>query len=132
MRFTAWPAPPIHALQNPPAIPPRFSLFGTVYTVVNGHPVLDIPAAQLDCEALKNAVSSSFAAFTALVDTFDSAYLNSLRDIHVSINEALNKATVFAGPRAMRDAQDERTAHKIEIYQQIKKTIHKGHSQHQE
>lgn len=124
MRFTAWPAPPIHGSRDPPRIPQRFSLFGTAYTVVDGHPVLDIPATPLDPDALRGLISSSFSTFALLVDTFDSTHLNALRDIHVSINEALNKATVYGGPRAMRDAQNERTAHKIDIYNKIRSIIH--------
>ena len=100
-------------------------MFGINYRVVNGNPVLNIPSEPLDKEYIKSSVKESFNHFIKLVDSFDPVHLNAIRDIHITMNEAMNKAAEFEGHNAMQEAENQCVVKKIEIYNKIKNILNK-------
>lgn len=123
MKCTSWPAPPIHSGRTPPQIPPLLMMFGTPYRTVDGCPVLDIPSAPLDHARINEWVNQSFGLFIKLVRTFDPEHLNGIGDVHVQINEALNMAAEYEGPKAIGRSKNKQAERRIELYERIKKVL---------
>ncbi|KAI4290807.1 hypothetical protein PAPHI01_0081 [Pancytospora philotis] len=123
MHSEPWPEPPMHDADSPPPVPERYSLFGVWYRTVDGNPEIDMPHEPLDAAWLRQAVVESFDTFAHLVEAFDPQYLNRLRDQHIKINEALNKAAKHRGDWALRQARQEQTKIKREIYTKIKRIL---------
>lgn len=123
MKYTTWPKPPIHGNKIPPDIPKSFSMFGTSYKTIDGKPFLDIPSEKLNLNEVKQDICKSFRLFMKLIKTMDGTYLNSIRDLHVHLNEKLNMAKIYEGDSALKEAMNKSVDEKIEIYESIKNQI---------
>lgn len=121
MNFTTWPAPPINKNKLPPKIPTTFKCFGLSYSVENNNPKLDIPAEELDKEKTKEMVEKSYELFMKLLKTLDGSILNEIRDIHVNLNENINKAIPFEKENSILEYENRKTLMKNEILEDIKK-----------
>lgn len=95
LKFTSWPKPPLSKNLNCPEIPNEFIVFGLKYIVVNGNPQLEMPFKPLDRNYMENCISKSLSLFAKTLRTREGSILNEIRDLHVHMNEEINKAKAY-------------------------------------
>lgn len=119
MKYASWPKPPIHKHSNPPPIPSEFILFGLKYRVINGNPTLEMPSNPLDKQHIKECVDQSISLFLKTLKTREGNILNEIRDLHVHINEEINKAKAFEKNEMIVLAKNRKIAIKNQILKEI-------------
>ncbi len=95
MKFTSWPKPPIRPLEQLetiPEIPKEYTLFGLKYLVIDGNPKVELPSKPLDMIKMKESIDKSLKLFIKYLKRGEGSILNELRDLHIEINEEINKA----------------------------------------
>lgn len=125
MKFTSWPKPPIHKYNTDPPIPSEYALFGLKYSVVNGNPHLEIPSKPLNRENIENSVTESLKLFVKTLKTREGNILNEIRDLHVHINEEINKAKAFEKEEMFTLARNRKVGLKNKILSEIMEIIEK-------
>ncbi|KAI5168645.1 hypothetical protein PAEPH01_0298 [Pancytospora epiphaga] len=123
VKFSTWPAPPVHSRTEPPEIPDKINIFGMEYMVENGHLALDIPCAPLDKEKIRAALLRSYNSFSKLVVSQNPENLDGIRDAHAEIIEVINKAIPFQDEFAIKEAQAKQIFAKLEVYSKIKNVL---------
>ena len=125
MKYTSWPKPPIHNNLDPPPIPKEYVLYGLKYSVINGNPHLEIPSKPLDKKSIGDSVTESIKLFIKTLKKRESTHLNEIRDLHVYINEEINKAKAYETKEMIVIAKNKKTNLKNKILTEISDIIKK-------
>ena len=96
-----WPNPPEFDL-NIPDIPDKYTCFGLEFILKDGVPILndDLEFEDLDVQKIEDLVEDSVQKFKEIIKNNykiekSNSLIEELRDIHLDINEKINKAKLW-------------------------------------
>lgn len=91
MKIKSWPKPPLD-FKEVPEIPTEFKIFGIEYTVEDSEiSPKDIPREKFSKEKILGLVKESYCKYLDILQEFKEENLEEINQIHLRINEELNK-----------------------------------------